>query len=186
MPGMNAFPLLLLSALGSAWISRGQALPGSTPNPLIDPAEFQRIVNESADAREHGRLDEHAFLQAMREPGMVLLDARSAANFKLRHIRGAVNLPFTEFTEETLARVIPTKDTRVLIYCNNNFLGSPAAFASKRPAASLNLSTQASLRAYGYHRIHELAPLLDVHNTRLPFEGTEVVAESPDPSTQTP
>jgi hypothetical protein len=61
-----------------------------------------------------------------------------------------------------------------LIYCNNNFEGSPAAFAAKAPAASLNLSTYTSLKAYGYSNIFELGPLLNVTTTKIPFEGTEV------------
>jgi hypothetical protein len=52
-------------------------------------------------------------------------------------------------------------------------LGSPNAFATKAPAASLNLSTQAALRAYGYSNIFELGPALHVEKTILKFEGTE-------------
>ena len=39
----------------------------------------------------------------MKEPGVVVLDARSSSMYRLRHIDGAVNLPFTDFTAE-LAR----------------------------------------------------------------------------------
>lgn len=92
----------------------------------------------------------------------------------MRHIRGAVSLPFTDFTAESLARVIPAKNTRVLIYCNNNFLGAPVSLASKAAPASLNISTYIALATYGYTNIYELAPLLDVATTKLPFEGTEV------------
>ena len=74
----------------------------------------------------------------------------------------------------SLARVVPGRDAKILIYCNNNFLDSPAAFASKAPAASLNLSTYTSLKAYGYTNVYELGPLLRIGDTRLPFEGSEV------------
>ena len=143
-------------------------------NKLIDSNAFVRIVNDSQEQREQGRLTEKEFHHAMMSGEYILLDARSAANFKRRHIQGAVNLPFTEFTAETLSNIIPGKESKILIYCNNNFRGSPIAFASKSPAASLNLSTQASLRAYGYDHIYELGPLLDVNNTMLRFEGTEI------------
>jgi len=85
-----------------------------------------------------------------------------------------VNLPFTDFTAASLAGVIPAKDAKILIYCNNNFLGSPVAFASKTATASLNLSTYTSLKAYGYDQIFELGPLLDVSKTKIPFAGSEV------------
>jgi len=120
------------------------------------------------------RLTEAQFLQAMAEPGVVLLDARSAAKFKLRHLKGAVNLSLPDFTADDLAQTIPAKGTKVLIYCNNNFLGSPVAFASKAPAASLNISTFVNLYTYGYTNVYELGPLVNVKSTALPFEGTEV------------
>lgn len=144
------------------------------PNRLIDYKEFQKIVVTSASEREFHRLTEPQFIKAMADKKAVLLDARSASKYQLRHIRGAVNLPFTEFTADSLAKVIPAKDTKILIYCNNNFEGSPVSFTSKTPAASLNLSTYTSLRAYSYTNIFELGPLLNVRTTSIPFEGTEL------------
>ena len=144
------------------------------PNPLIDYKGFQIIVANSAAERESHRLTEPQFIQAMTDTNAVLLDARTAAKYELRHIRGAVNLQFTDFTADTLAKVIPSKATKVLIYCNNNFEGSPVAFAAKTATASLNISTYTSLKSYGYTNIFELGPLLNVHTTAIPFVGTEV------------
>jgi hypothetical protein len=141
------------------------------PNPLIDYKEFQKIVIATASERESHRLTEPQFIQAMADTNAVLLDARSASKYGLRHIRGAVSLPFTDFTANTLANVIPAKATKILIYCNNNFAGSPVAFASKAPSASLNISTYTSLRSYGYTNIFELGPLLNIRTTSIPFEG---------------
>ncbi|MGC3991342.1 MAG: rhodanese-like domain-containing protein [Chthoniobacteraceae bacterium] len=144
------------------------------PNPLIDYSKFSQIVNDSEQERQSHRLTEAQFLAAMQEKGVVILDARSAARYAQRHVRGAVSLPFTDFTAETLAGVIPAKATKVLIYCNNNFKGDPVSFASKAPAASLNLSTYTSLKAYGYSNIYELGPLLEVQKTSIPFAGSLV------------
>jgi hypothetical protein len=145
-------------------------------NPLIDYGRFQNIVVSSASQRESHRLTEDEFLRQMREPGVVVLDARTESRFHLRHIEGAISLPFTEFTEQTLAQVIPSHASKILIYCNNNFSGSPSSFASKAPAASLNLSTWTSLKAYGYINVYELGPLLDIKSTRIPFEGSEIAS----------
>jgi hypothetical protein len=142
-------------------------------NQLIDYTEFQNIVNTSAEDREIHRLTEEEFLKMMAEPDIIILDARSEARYLLRHIDGAKNLPFTEFTEQSLMNVIPKKESKILIYCNNNFSGSPESFAAKAPAASLNLSTFTSLKAYGYKNIYELGPLLDIGNTKIPFKGKE-------------
>jgi phage shock protein E len=143
-------------------------------NPLIDYRRFQQIARETEPLREKRRVTEAQFAALAAESGTVVLDARSADKFALRHIRGAVSLPFTDFTTESLARVIPTKATQVLIYCNNNFVGAPRSLASKAAPASLNISTYIALATYGYTNVFELGPLLDVTKTRLQFEGTEV------------
>src|SRR6187399_493482 len=143
-------------------------------NPRIDYAQFQKIVAQVQPTREQRRLTEEQFAKMAAEPGTIVLDARSADKYALRHITGAVSLPFTDFSEESLAKVIPTKGTRVLIYCNNNFRGAPNSIFGKRAPASLNISTYIGLASYGYTNVYELGPLLDVTTTKLSFTGTEV------------
>jgi hypothetical protein len=167
-----ALLLILTSVVALSLKSLTAADP--IPNKLIDYQGFQKIVDSSRQERESHRLSEDAFLAAMAEKDVVVLDARTASRYQMRHITGAVNLPFTEFAAGPLATVIPSKETKILIYCNNNFLNDPAAMISKVPPASLNLSTYTSLKAYGYENIYELGPLLDVNKTKLPFAGTEI------------
>jgi phage shock protein E len=160
------------------------ALPAGEPrieNPRIDYPGFQRLVIESGPIREAARLTEEAFLEMMKQPGVVVLDARTGERYRRLHIAGAVNLPFTEFTAEALAGVIPALDTPVLIYCNNNFADRLDAFPTKAIVVSLNVSTYTSLRAYGYTRIYELGPLLRVAESRLPFAGTATEPSSSFP-----
>jgi len=171
---MKIRALLFLTTSTLAFASQSLFAESPIPNPLIDYGGFQKIVDTSDKQRESRRLTEDAFLAMMNQPGVVVLDARSPAMYKLRHIKGAVNLPFTDFTATSLLSILPGKDATVLIYCNNNFLGSPVAFASKLPTASLNLSTYTSLKAYGYDQIFELGPLLDVGKTKIPFAGSEL------------
>jgi hypothetical protein len=165
-------PLIVLLALASSATFVQAA--DKTANPLIDYPGFQKLALAVAPIRAERRISEEEFTTLAARPGTIVLDARSADKYALRHIRGAVSLPFTDFTDEALAKVIPTKTTRVLIYCNNNFRGAPVSLASKSPAASLNISTYIALTTYGYTNVYELAPLLDVKTTRLPFEGLEV------------
>jgi phage shock protein E len=153
-------------------------LADQIPNRLIDYPAFQKIVANDAGERQNRRLTEAQFIAAMADKTAIILDARSANKFELRHIRGAVSLPFTDFTADALAKMIPDKGTKILIYCNNNFEGSPVSFASKAPAASLNISTYTSLKIYGYTNIFELGPLLDVQSTVIPFAGTELKGNS--------
>lgn len=143
------------------------------PNPQIGYTEFMRNVVEVSQVREDRRVSEEDFIRMAGEPGTVVLDARSERLFKLRHVKGAVNLSFPEFTEETLAKAIPSKTTRVLIYCNNNFMGAPASMPLKSIGSALNVSTFVSLRTYGYENVYELGPAIDVANSKLAFAGVE-------------
>ena len=139
------------------------------PNPAIDMQAHIRLTQEAARLREGRRLTEEDFLRMSREPDTVVLDARSAAMYGMLHVKGAVNLSYPDFTAESLSKVIPTRETRVLIYCNNNFLNSPAFMAKVAPA-SLNLSTFATLYMYGYENVYELGPLIEIEKSRLDFE----------------
>src|SRR5215211_464253 len=77
------------------------------PNRLIDYRSFLKDAKQAEELREGHRVPEDQFLEMMSEPGVVLLDARSAAKFQLRHLKGAVNLSFPDFTAAELARTIP-------------------------------------------------------------------------------
>jgi phage shock protein E len=164
-----------IASLSSILVLACASLPAAEkiPNRLIDCPGYLKIAQQVQVPREQRRVTEQQFLAMAAEPGTLILDARSESKFKLRHIKGALNLPFTEFTETTLAKAIPSKNTRVLIYCNNNFLGSPVAFAGK-VAASLNISTYVTLTSYGYTNIYELGPLIDIKSTKLVFAGEEL------------
>lgn len=67
-------------------------------------------------------------MRLSREPGTVVLDARSREKFSELHVKGAINLSFPDIAVETLAATIPDRDTRILIYCNNNFENAPGPF----------------------------------------------------------
>jgi hypothetical protein len=154
----------------------GFASADEIPNPLIDYAAFQTGVEHVGTVREKLRLTEREFTLMAREPSTVVLDARSAEKFTLLHVKGAKNLSLPDMTEEELAKIIPSKSTRILIYCNNNFTNEPGAFPAKNLAASLNVYTMNVLFAYGYTNVYELGPLIDIRKTIIPFERIIPVA----------
>jgi rhodanese-related sulfurtransferase len=159
---------LLLLAFG-ALLAAARADEG---NPRIDYRGFAAGVAEVAALRESRRVGEDEFLSLAAKPDTVILDARSRNKYDLLHVRGARHLSFPDITANELAKVIPTKDTRVLIYCNNNFEHEEQAFARKVAPAALNVHTFNVLHAYGYTNVHELKPLLDVRTTKIPLAGT--------------
>ena len=145
---------------------------GEIPNPLIDYQAFKGNVEQVGKLREQRRVTEEEFIRMAADPATVVLDARSAEKFKLLHVQGAKNLSLPDMTEQELARVIPSKSTRVLIYCNNNFLNAPEAFPVKKLSAPLNVYTINVLYSYGYTNVYELGPLLDINAARLKFAGS--------------
>jgi len=123
---------------------------------------FNQLTNEVEKYRNTRLIDVYEFNKMLKEPNTILLDTRSRAAFETRHIKGAVHLNFSDFTEGKLAKVIPSKETRILIYCNNNFSGDVTAFASKMAPLALNIPTFINLYGYGYKNIYELKDLLVV------------------------
>ncbi len=144
-------------------------------NPAVDYAAFAKLTQELEPVRAAHRISEEDFLKMASEPGTVVFDARSTDKFGRIHVKGALHLAFTDFTEEALQKVIPDKTTRILIYCNNNFDKDPVGFARKTAEVALNIQTFINLHAYGYKNVFELGPLLDIKTTRIPFERTSVL-----------
>ena len=155
-----AFAILCLA-------SAGYAQKAEIKNPAIDMQGYLRTASEAAKHRESRRLTEDEFIRLSHEPGTIILDARSRQRFTELHIKGAINLSFPDMTVESLSRVLPDRNARILIYCNNNFAGAEQPFPTKAPTASLNLSTYIALYTYGYRNVYELGPLLDIRNQNL-------------------
>jgi hypothetical protein len=150
----------------------GAAGASAPPNPAIDMPGFLAVANEAAAHRESHRVTEDEFIAMSLEPGTVILDARSARTYEMLHVRGAINVVFSDIALDSLKQAIPDRATRILIYCNNNFSNGETFFATKVPTASLNLSTYIALYTYGYRNVYELAPLVDLRASKLAFEGT--------------
>jgi len=138
-------------------------------NPAIDMKGYLEVSREAAAHRQSRLLSEEDFIRMSREPGTVVLDARSREKFDELHVRGATSLPFPDIAIESLKAAIPDKRTRILIYCNNNFANAEGPFPAKIARASLNLSTYIALFSYGYHNVYELEPLIDIRSSKLPF-----------------
>lgn len=162
-------------------------------NPAIDMDGFIKVAQEAARHRATRRVTEAEFIRMSGEKGTVVLDARSKQMFDRLHVKGAINLNFSDLDAVQLAKVLPDKNARILIYCNNNFTpaadaparGSPnstprsataaaarEAFLPKKATASLNVSTYTALYNYGYRNVYELAPLIDPSDAKIEFEST--------------
>jgi rhodanese-like protein len=143
------------------------------PNRLIDYDTFLAHAADVGRLRNERRLTEENFIEMSASPGTIVFDARSDDKYTKLHIKGAKHLSFPEITADELAKVFPNKATRILIYCNNNFLNAPNTFAAKSATASLNIHTFNTLYSYGYTNVYELGPLIDIRKAKLRFEGTQ-------------
>jgi phage shock protein E len=153
----RVFPAVMLAIL----LAAPAAAQPSPNNPQVDYAGFARLVTELGPVREAHRLPWERFIRRARAEGAILLDARTPAAFARGHIDGAVNLPFTDFTAESLRAVLGADTNRpIYIYCNNNFRDHRAPVALKSAPLALNIPTFVNLHGYGYGNVWELAEVI--------------------------
>jgi len=128
----TVFISAILCSISSAQIVLPYKQTADYPKSNVSYSDFEDLMKEVKSIRAK-RLISFAQLKAFQaDPNTVLLDARSRDRFASRHVKGAINLPYSEFTEKNLREIIPDVNTRVIIYCNNNFEGDEIDFASKR------------------------------------------------------
>jgi rhodanese-related sulfurtransferase len=133
----------------------------------IDFSGFQSLAQEVSSYRA-GRLVSLAQFQAMaREPNTIILDARSADAYRQGHIEGALNLSLTDFTAPALAAAIRDPNTRILIYCNNNFENNAQPVVLKRVELALNIQTFINLYGYGYRNVYELGEVVNFDDPQV-------------------
>ena len=179
-------PMLLLVA------NTALAQAKNYPPAKVSFRDFKQLVAAVKPHRAERLIDLDTFLKMSKEPDAIIFDSRSDFRYNRIHIKGARHLSFTDFTQDNLGKVIPSFDTKILIYCNNNFEGNQTDFASKiaLPGAvpsgaqfrvqekprmmALNIPTYVNLYGYGYRNVYELAELVHVDDPRIEFEGSIV------------
>jgi len=164
------------------------------PKAKVSFEDFKELVAKVEPHRASRLIDLNTFLKMSREPGVIILDSRSTFRFDRIHLKGAKHLAFTDFTQDNLGKIIPSPETKILIYCNNNFDGNQVDFATKAAAPpkpnnalatqiasqekpimmALNVPTYINLFGYGYHNVYELNEFVKVTDPRISFAGTIV------------
>lgn len=162
---------------------------------LVDYDAFLKLVKEVEAHRSKRLISLEEFNQMSTEKNTIILDTRSKAMYDAKHVRGAIHINFSDFTQEALERLIPSKDTRILIYCNNNFEDDQIYFPTKSyvpPVESknalgitmaLNIPTYVNLYGYGYKNVYELRDLISVYDPMIVFEGSQtgIIRDLSDP-----
>ena len=99
----------------------GWAETTSYPKARVSYEDFKELVAAVEPHRASRLIDFDTFLSKSKDPAVIILDSRSQLRFDRIHLKGAKHLEFSDYTQANLARVIPSFDTVILIYCNNNF-----------------------------------------------------------------
>ncbi len=179
MKNLKHIVILFVLLCPVLWISAQQlalskSLKNSFPPSQVDYDGFQMFTNEVSQYRQTRLIDFNTFLEKAKEDGTIILDTRSKERYDQKHIKGAVHLNFSDFTVDKLTKIIPSKDTPILIYCNNNIADDPIHFALKSAPLALNIPTFINLYGYGYKNIYELDELIPVKHKNIVFEGTAI------------
>ena len=172
---------LLLTLFVASQFSNAQKL-NLTPSSKVSFDDFKTLVNEVESHRAERLIDLNDFLAMSKQENVVILDTRSDSRYNRKHIKGAIHLDFTDFTQENLRKLIPDNTNKILIYCNNNIDNDPIDFVTKMVllakennlGLALNIPTYINLYGYGYKNVFELSELVDVNDKRIEFEGTAV------------
>jgi len=167
---VSGLAMALAFGLVAAPVAAKQSAPA---NPQIDYPGFARLTEDLAKVRQTHRLGWAEFARRAAAEGALLLDARSADMFARGHLKGAVNLPFTDFTDEALRAVIGENANRpIFIYCNNNFSDHAPPVALKRVVLALNIPTFINLHGYGYRNVWELADVIGTGDAGVEWESS--------------
>jgi len=130
----------------------------------INYSGFRDLTREVEAYRENRLVTLADFQRMARERNTIVLDARSAGAYADGHIDGAINLPFTDFTDQSLSGALRDPNVRILIYCNNNFSNNAQPVVLKRVELALNIQTFINLYGYGYRNVYELGDVVDFND----------------------
>ena len=199
--GLKMKSILLAVSVILLASNAGLAQDTNYPKAKVSFDDFKGLVAEVEAHRASRLIDLNTFLKMSKEEGVIILDSRSDFRFDRIHLKGAKHLAFTDYTQDNLQKVIPDPETKILIYCNNNFDGNQMDFATKAfvPRANsdralatqfaaqakplmmaLNIPTYINLYGYGYRNVYELNELVKVNDPRIAFEGS-IVEQKPAP-----
>lgn len=195
---------VMISAIKKQAIAKGYNF-NTVPSDLaytkahVDFDYFEAVTAEAKLHRSSRLVNYKTFLEYSNQPNTIILDTRSKMRYDKMHIKGAIHINFSDFTQTYLDEIIPDKNTRILIYCNNNFEQDtpliienfatkavyPTSFQSMNSGQinsdqtaktlALNIPTYINLFGYGYQNVYELNELVSSNRLNLELEGTDVI-----------
>ncbi len=137
----------------------------------------EKFARDMAPALQHRSerligLDE--FSQMNSETNTIILDTRSAEEFAAGHIDGAINIPLPAMTLLNLGDRIDDRETRILLFGNENITEVSGRLDFEISTLPLNLLTYVSLYRYGYEDVYELNESVPTKDVRLRWADAQL------------
>jgi len=140
-----------LSLLCLIWAAFAAHAQGQAPAPEKTPLSYLQYHQEAEKIDEKAHtvsLDK--FLELRKQKGTVVVDLRSPEQYAQSHVEGAVQFG-ADISKEKLEKLIPSKDTTVLLYCEYSLM-------PVRMIALTNVSLPQFI-LHGYKNTYKLAPI---------------------------
>lgn len=111
-----------ISTLLALLLSATTLFAQDSESPLINFDQYETLVAKVKEHRKSHLLSLDEFNTLGQTEGVYILDTRSKEMYDRKHVKGAIHLNFSDFTQENLDRLFPDRSATILIYCNNNFV----------------------------------------------------------------
>jgi len=87
------------------------------PRTILKPDEYTQKINQIDWKAHNVNLD--TFLKWRKDKNTIVVDLRHITAYQRKHIEGAIHLG-SDISEVKLAKIVPDKETRILLYCDNS------------------------------------------------------------------
>jgi len=96
-------------------------------SPLVSFDDYENLMKTVKEHRKTHLVDLNTFNEMSPKEEVYILDTRSKEMYDRKHVKGAIHLNFSDFTQANLDELFPNRDATILIYCNNNFYDNSIA-----------------------------------------------------------
>jgi hypothetical protein len=110
-------------------------------SPLVSFEDYEKLMAEVKEHRKTRLVDLNTFNEMSQLEEVYILDTRSKEMYDRKHVKGAIHLNFSDFTQENLDALFPNRNVAILIYCNNNFMDDADI---TRVVADINFASKVS------------------------------------------
>ena len=163
----------LLAPLALAVIAT-PAVAEPIPNPQIDYDGYLDLVKRLEPVRKERLVPWAEFHRRAQVKNAILLDPRTPDAFAKGHLKGAVNVPLTDFSQDRLREALGADFGRpIFLYCNNHFRENRPPVLLKTGKLAIAIPTYVSLHGYGYTNVWELADVIGMDDPGVEWVSSE-------------